>query len=264
MQWVGYAELASAVSNAGALGIVRPLPPSLSPLLLAHSHHNPRSKTFADRSSHTTAHSPNATLALRPPERDPALQDHDQEPLRREPDPPPRPRPARLPRLRASHHRRRDQDRRNGRQLPRPSHQAIESCRLHRFTQMHHDPARPERYKPRCGFLVDRRIRVRWACGGERHHKLYTVVQGEAELESPLHSQRRFRGRPRSRCGSGSRCRGDQHGHEVHVHDRSAHPPQCQSRHRRGTRDGYGARAQEMEEHESVVWQQSRQGSSQS
>jgi NAD(P)H-dependent flavin oxidoreductase YrpB (nitropropane dioxygenase family) len=30
MQWVGYAELASAVSNAGGLGIVRAPPPNAS------------------------------------------------------------------------------------------------------------------------------------------------------------------------------------------------------------------------------------------
>lgn len=30
MQWVGYAELAAAVSNAGGLGIVRPFPQPLN------------------------------------------------------------------------------------------------------------------------------------------------------------------------------------------------------------------------------------------
>lgn len=98
MQWVGYAELASAVSNAGGLGIVRP------PATLASGH-----------TANPSAHGPHTAHPRRPAQGDSKVPVHDQEPLCREPDSPPGPRAPGLQRLRAGGHRRRDQDRRNGR-----------------------------------------------------------------------------------------------------------------------------------------------------
>ncbi|KAJ5524217.1 hypothetical protein N7494_010867 [Penicillium frequentans] len=65
MQWVGYAELASAVSNAGGLGLVG--------LVLTHCAHS----TYPRRSA----------------QGNPTMPHHDQVPLRCQPDPPPRPGP---------------------------------------------------------------------------------------------------------------------------------------------------------------------------
>ena len=88
MQWVGYAELASAVSNAGGLGIVSAL------------------SCVRQRQGLTapTVDGINATHTRRPAQRNPTMSDDDQEPLRREPHPPARARAARLRQLRARHH----------------------------------------------------------------------------------------------------------------------------------------------------------------
>lgn len=69
MQWVGYAELASAVSNAGGLGIVRSSQEQMVSMGMLSS---------------ITAHSPHSTDARRPAQGDPKDENPDEEPLRRQ------------------------------------------------------------------------------------------------------------------------------------------------------------------------------------
>ncbi|CRK26668.1 hypothetical protein BN1708_018259, partial [Verticillium longisporum] len=104
-------------------------------------------------------HGPHLPDARRPARRDQALPHPDQEPLRRQPDPPPGPRAPRLRRLRPRHHRGGRHYRRDGRQLPRPRHHAAQARRRHRPPQVHLDPPRPVGRQARRRLSLHRRLR---------------------------------------------------------------------------------------------------------
>ena len=191
MQWVGRAELASAVSNAG--GARHP-----------------------DR--------PHPADAGGPAQGDQALPRDDRPAVRREPHHPADPGAAALRRIHRRHHRVGRQDRRDRGQQPQAVPAQVQGSRHQGDPQMHLGAPRHLGREDRRRCDLDGRLRMRGPSRRGRHPEPGAAAGGGQCHQDPDARLGRLRRCARPRGGAGAGLRGHQHGHALHGDQGSADP----------------------------------------